>query len=42
MGRHNNQKFVQIPFNTLISMIRYKAEEAGIDTIKSDESHTSK
>jgi putative transposase len=42
MGRHSNQKFVQIPFNTLISMIRYKAEEARINTITIDESHTSK
>jgi len=30
MGRINNQNFVQIPFNTLINQIKYKAEEAGI------------
>jgi putative transposase len=42
MGRHNNQEFVQIPFNMLISMIKYRAEEARINTITIDESHTSK
>jgi len=30
MRKINNQNFVQIPFNTLINQIKYKAEEAGI------------
>jgi transposase, IS605 OrfB family, central region len=42
MGRINNQNFVQIPFNTLINHIKYKAEEAGIQVIIQDEEHTSK
>jgi putative transposase len=42
MGRINNQNFVEIPFNTLINQIKYKAEEAGIQVIIQDEEHTSK
>ena len=42
MGRVNNQNFVQLPFNTLIQQIKYKAEEHGINVIVQDESHTSK
>ena len=42
MRRINNQNFVQIPFNTLINQIKYKAEEAGIQVIIQDEEHTSK
>ena len=42
IGRVNNQKFVQIPFNQLISMIVYKAEELGIQVILTEESYTSK
>ena len=42
MGRKNNQNFVQLPFNTLIQQIRYKAEEIGISVTIQDESHTSK
>jgi putative transposase len=42
MGRINNQNFVQIPFNTLINQIKYKAEETGIQVIIQDEEHTSK
>lgn len=42
MGKKNNQNFVQIPFNTLISMIKYKAEEVGIKVIVVEESYTSK
>jgi transposase, IS605 OrfB family, central region len=42
MGRINNQNFVQIPFNTLINHIKYKAEEASIQVIIQDEEHTSK
>jgi putative transposase len=42
MGKKNNQKFVQIPFNLLISMIQYKAEELGIKVVVTEESYTSK
>ncbi|MHB1709122.1 MAG: RNA-guided endonuclease InsQ/TnpB family protein [Thermoplasmataceae archaeon] len=42
MGKRNNQNFVQIPFNTLIQQIRYKAEEVGIRVVVQEESHTSK
>lgn len=41
-GKRNNQNFVNIPFATLIQMIKYKAEEVGIDVIVNEESHTSK
>jgi IS605 OrfB family transposase len=42
LGRMNNQNFVQVPFNKLISQIRYKAEETGITVIEQEEDHTSK
>ena len=42
MSKKSNQKFVQIPFNDLIWKIRYKAEEAGISVIETEESYTSK
>ena len=42
MGKKNNQNFVQLPFNTLIQQIRYKAEEIGINVTIQEESHTSK
>ncbi|MGC8561977.1 MAG: RNA-guided endonuclease InsQ/TnpB family protein [Thermoplasmata archaeon] len=42
MGKRNNQNFVQLPFNTLIQQIRYKAEEKGINVMIQEESHTSK
>ena len=42
MGKRNNQNFIQIPFNTLIQQIRYKAEEIGINVIIQEENHTSK
>ena len=41
-GKKNNQTFVSIPFNTLIWMIRYKAEREGIRVIEQEESYTSK
>jgi len=41
-GKKNNQNFVQIPFNTFINQIKYKAEEIGINVIIKNESHTSK
>ena len=42
LGKENNQKFVQIPFDDLISMITYKAKDKGIDVITTEESYTSK
>jgi len=42
MGRKTNQSFVQIPFNSLIQKIQYKAEEVGIAVHVTEESYTSK
>ena len=42
IGKQNNQKFVQIPFNTFIHMITYKAQMKGIKIIQREESYTSK
>ena len=42
MGKRNNQNFVNIPFDRLISQIQYKAELVGIEVVKVEESHTSK
>ena len=42
IGKVNNQHFVNIPFNRLIEMIQYKAEEYGIAVIVREESYTSK
>lgn len=42
IGKENNQKFVQKPFDDLISMITYKAKDKGIDVITTEESYTSK
>lgn len=42
LGKKNNQNFVQIPFSTLIQMIKYKAEEAGIKVVVTEESYTSR
>ncbi len=41
MGRKTNQKFTNIPFNKLIKMLQYKAEERGIDVILISEEYTS-
>ena len=42
MRKSQKQTFIQIPFAQLISMIRYKAEEYGIEVIETEESYTSK
>lgn len=42
LGKVNNQKFVQIPFNMFIQMIAYKARLEGIEVIIREESYTSK
>ena len=42
LGTKNNQNFVQIPFNKLVSKIKYKASLNGIRVIETEESYTSK
>lgn len=42
IGKKNNQNFVQIPFSTLINMLRYKLEENNINLIELNEAYTSK
>ena len=42
IGKVNNQKFVSIPFRTLISNFEYKAEEYEIEVVTVTESYTSK
>lgn len=42
LGNKNNQKFVEIPFSSLINKISYKAKLVGIDVKITEESYTSK
>ena len=42
MRKSVKQSFIQIPFNTFISMLKYKCELVGIDVIVREESYTSK
>lgn len=42
MSKRNNQDFVSIPFETFISMLRYKSERQGLRFVEINESHTSK
>jgi IS605 OrfB family transposase len=42
MGKRNNQNFVSIPHTRFISMLKYKAELAGITVKITEESYTSK
>ena len=42
LGKSNNQKFVQIPFNMFIQMVAYKAQLEGVEVIVREESYTSK
>ena len=42
IGKVNNQNFVSIPFNKVIDIIKYKAEDSGIKCIEQEESYTSK
>lgn len=42
IGKRNNQNFVFVPFNTLISMISYKCKLEGINVEIVEESYTSK
>lgn len=42
IGKRNNQQFVQIPHAQFIQMLTYKAQQAGITVILTEESYTSK
>ena len=42
IGKTNNQNFVAIPYNLLISMLDYKCKLAGINMIIVNEAYTSK
>ena len=42
MGKENNRLFCSIPHSELISKLKYKLEEAGIEFIEVEESYTSK
>ena len=42
LGKKTNQKFVQIPFTTFTSQLRYKCLLRGIEVIDQEESYTSK
>lgn len=42
IGKVNNQKFVSIPFESLIQKVQYKAEAVGIEVILQEEAYTSK
>lgn len=42
LGKRNNQNFMQIPFERLISKLKYKALAKGIRVITTEESYTSK
>lgn len=42
IGKVNNKNFVNIPFNKVIDIIKYKAEDLGIKCIEQEESYTSK
>lgn len=41
IGTKNNEKLHKIPFGRLYNLIKYKAEEIGIDVTKVDEAYTS-
>jgi len=41
LGKRINQHFVQIPHQRFIEMIKYKADECGIEVILTEESYTS-
>ena len=42
LGKKNNQNFVQIPFNKLIDMLKYKCVLNGLNVILTEESYTSR
>lgn len=42
MGKRNNQNFVNVPYERLITLLHYKAEENGIRVIMVNEGYISK
>ncbi len=42
LGKRTNQNFVSMPFSHLIEKIEYKAKQAGIEVVTTEESYTSK
>lgn len=42
LGRVNNQKFVQIPYNKFIDLLQYKLSAEAIEVVVAEESYTSK
>lgn len=42
LGKINNQKFIQIPFNKFIQQLNYKCENIGLEFILTEESYSSK
>ena len=42
LGNANNQTFVQLPFSSLLWMLRYKLNAYGIEFVCTEESYTSK
>ncbi len=42
MGKRNNQNFVMLPHSAFIEMLKYKAQDYGIEVIVREESYTSK
>ena len=42
LGKKLNQEFVSIPFRKLIELIKYKAQELGMEVLEVDEAYTSK
>ena len=42
LGKRNNQNFITIPFTRFIEQMTYKAQEAGINVVVTEESYTSK
>lgn len=42
LGKRTNQNFVSIPFRRLVELIKYKAQQYGIEVVEVDESYTSK
>lgn len=42
LGKKNNQNFVMLPHGVFVEMLKYKAQEYGIEVIVREESYTSK
>lgn len=41
MSKKNNQNFISIPYDKFINMVKYKAENTGIEVVTTEESYTS-